>query len=223
MIGGNLTIGDELSADRKKDINKAEIGPERLKAYVKILKTNGFLSRLKGNKLVISQAEINQYLKNHLNLIDRLTDAEIELQLDRIHFKLNVKLLKSSTPTVVSTAAKLTGCTFDLNRRVIDFEIVEPQDVISNEVVAFLIAGIIVRIIQALMDTKIELGKVLENREFVDILCNRIGFDLNKSPYLANIFGSKIEGITVFDFVKINRIEVLPGELVVYPDLTMIS
>ena len=37
MIGGNLTIGDELSADRKRR-KKAELSPERLKGMLRSCK-----------------------------------------------------------------------------------------------------------------------------------------------------------------------------------------
>jgi len=223
MIGGNLTIGDELNADRNKNVKKAEIGPERLKEYIKILKTKGFLSKMKGNKLVFTQAEINDYLRSNLNLIERLENVDIELLKDQINFKLNVKLFKSSTPTEVFTAAELKRYIFDLHERKFDFEIVEPQDVISNEVVAYLIAGILVQILQSLMDSKFEMTKVLGNREFIDVLCNRISLNLNKSPYLSTAFASKVDGVSVFDFVRIINIEILPGELAIYPDLSIMA
>jgi hypothetical protein len=223
MIGGNLTIGDELSADHKKDVNKAEINPERLKEYLKILKTKGFLSKMKGNKLVFTQTDINEYLRSNLGLIERLDEVDVELIKDQINFKLKVKLFKSSTSTEVFTAAELKRYIFDLNQRKFDFEITEPQDVISNEVVAYLIVGMLTQMLQSLMDTKFELAKVLANREFIDVLCNRISFNLNKSPYLATAFASKVDGVSVFDFVRIINIEILPGELAVYPDLSILA
>ncbi len=223
MIGGNLTIGDELSADRKKDVKKAELSPERLKEYVKILQSKGFLSKLKGNRLVFPQAEVNDYLRQNFKLIQRLEDVNVELVKDQINFNLRVKLLAEQTPCDVFTAAELKRFIFDFNERKFDFEIVEPQDVISNEVVAYLLAGILVQVLQTVMDSKFEMDRVLGNREFIDVLCNRISFNLNKSPYLSTAFASKIDGITIFDFVRILKIEILPGELVVYPDLSILA
>lgn len=223
MIGGRLTIGDELRSDAKKTINKSEISPERLKDYVKILKTNGFLSKLKGNKLVLSQAEVNECVQNNLSLIERLNKAEIALEPGRINFKLNVRLFKTSNPVDVTTAAELKKYTFDVNQRIMEFEIVEPQDVISNEVVAYLLAFMIVQGLQSLLNIRLEMARVLENKEFIEVLCNRVTFDLNKSPYLNTVFSSRVEGISVFDFVRITRIETEKEELAIYPDLSLIS
>lgn len=223
MIGGNLKIGDELRADAKKPINKAEIGPERFKLYVKILENKGFFGQLKGNRFVLNQSMVNEYLRSHIGLIDRLDDVEVELQKDQIDFKLKVKLLKSSTPTEVSASVKLKRYEFGLQKRILEFELIQSKDIITNEVVANLIAAIIIQVVQTIINTKLDTSKVFENRDFIDTKGNLLRFDLNKSPYLRSIFGIKVEDVSVFDFIRVSKLEVLPGELIVYPDLSIFS
>lgn len=196
---------------------------KKFQDFMKTLTETGFMAHVKNNQLAISEEEINSFIKENFKGADRLEDVEITLKQDEIDFALKVSLLKGQSATPVVTSVKLKSFQFDQHDRVFEFELLEPRDVVTNSVVGQVLVGILVLVLQSITNSRIEVGKIVSNLNFLDVISTRIRINLNESFYLGSIFGSRIKNVKVFDFLKIEQVDVFPGELVVHPVLTMLG
>lgn len=212
----------KLAREERKKVEAAGITPQRFQEYIKTLRETGFMAHVTENRLVLTQEGINEYIRENFKDIERLEQAEVILRPDRIDFELKVKLLRDQPSAPVSTSVRLKDFYFGIYQKSFEFELLEPRDVITNSLVGRLLVGILAYMIQNIMNSKIEVSKVLEDPDFLDVISTRVRCDLNRSPYFKSIFGSRIKGLRVFDFLRIDQIEVQTGQIVVHPHLSMV-
>ena len=211
----------EKKEEKVEDSSK-KFTPKKFKDFVKTLTETGFMKHVKDNKLVIGQDDINAFLKENFKGVDRLEDVEVFLKEGVIDLALKIKLLKDQTTfSPVETSVRLKRFQFDHYERFFEFEFMEPRDVVTNSLVGQVLVGILILVLQNITNSRIELGKIIENLNFLDVISTKASINLNESFYLGSIFGSRIKNVKVFDFLKIEQIDIQPGELVVRPVLTM--
>jgi len=214
---------EAVVAPTKPAVKGDEITPKRFQDFMKALNETGFMTHLVDRKLVVTEEGLNQYLKDYFRGKERLEDLNLTIKQDQMDFDLKVVLLKDLDATSVFTSTRLKSYHFDRHAREFEFELLEPRDVLTNSLVGELLVGILVYTLQEITNSKVDLAKILDNKDFLEVISTKININLNDSFYLGSIFGSHIKGIKVFDFLRIEKIEVLPGQLVVYPVLTMIT